>query len=146
MHKPATLILSFAALIGAAPATCFAARTLHWVERATHEHVVDIAPAGDSLGDLLTFVNPLYDAANDKQVGDSNGYCVRTEVGKSWQCTWTTHLQQGELAVSGTYADEGDSTFIIVGGSGAFAGARGSLKVHARDAGHTTYDFTANLL
>jgi len=145
MHKPAIHVLALVALIGAAPATCLAARTLHWVERATNEHTVDIAPAGDSLGDLLAFVNPLYDAANDKQIGDSNGYCVRTEVGKSWQCAWTTHLEHGQLAVSGTFTDEGDSNFIIVGGSGAFAGARGSLKVHARDATHTSYDFTATL-
>ena len=146
MNRQTIFSLAILPLIAAAPATAFAARTLHWVERASNEHAVDIAPAGDSFGDLLVFANPLFDAANQKAAGESNGYCVRTEPGKSWQCSWTMRLENGQLAVSGTYADVGDSEFIISGGTGAYAGTRGSLKLHARDADHSAYDFIVTLL
>jgi allene oxide cyclase len=123
-----------------------AAETLRLVERASNEHVIDVAPVGDSLGDQLVFVNPMFDAANQKEVGTSNGFCVRTVVGKTWHCNWMIHLARGQLAVSGTYPDEGDCEFAVVGGIGRYAGARGVIKVHARDAEHTSYDFTVTLL
>ena len=147
MLTRSALALITATLVGAAvPGSSFASTTLKWVERATNEHEVDIAPAGDSFGDLLVFVNPMFDAANAKQVGESNGSCVRTDPGKSWHCAWTMTLAKGQLEISGVYPDKGDMEFAITGGSGEYAGARGTLKVHARDASHSSYDFTATLL
>ena len=130
---------------GRASLAAHAGETLHLVERATGEQVVDLGAKGDSPGDLLVFSNPLYDAANAKATGSSNGYCVRTVVGKTWQCSWTMQVEGGQLAVAGTDPDHGDADFAIVGGTGRYAGARGSLKVHARDAGNTAYDFTVSL-
>jgi hypothetical protein len=66
-------------------------------------------------------------------------------VGRTWHCNWMIHLAHGQLAVTGTYPDEGDCEFAVVGGTGRYAGARGVVKVHARDAGHTSYDFTVTL-
>ena len=108
--------------------------------------MLDLGAHGDSLGDLLVFANPLYDAANAKALGTSNGSCVRTVVGKRWQCAWTMTLATGQLQIGGEYPDEGDADFAITGGTGRYAGARGTLHVHARDAGHTSYDFIVSLL
>jgi hypothetical protein len=138
---PVVFILA-GALLGT---TAHAAGQLRYVERAVNEKVVDLGAKGDSIGDLLVFLNPLYDADNRNAVGTSHGYCVRIDVGVSWECTWTMKLAAGTLAVHGTYPDEGDSDFAITGGTGRYAGARGALHVHARDTAHTSYDFTIDL-
>ncbi len=140
----APILLAVAACIAAPIAR--AAQPIRLVERATNEHVIDLGAQGDSLGDALVFANPLYDASNSKSLGTSNGSCARTVVGQRWQCAWTMTLAAGQLQVAGEYPDDGDADFAITGGTGKYAGARGTLRVHARDAGHTSYDFTVSLL
>ena len=127
------------------PWTAWPAEPLRLVERATGEEVVHRGPAADAVGDLLVFANPLYDAGDRRAVGASRGYCVRVEVGRWWECRFTLALAGGTLLVAGSYPDEGDAEFGIEGGTGRYAGARGTLKVHARDAQHSSYDFTVGL-
>ena len=59
------------------------------VERAATDTVTDTGDKGDTVGDILTFANEVYDEANAKLVGHDNGWCVRTVVGKAWECFWT---------------------------------------------------------
>jgi len=42
--------------------------------------------------------------------------------------------------------DAGDSLFAVTGGTGKYAGAKGSMLLHARDAQSSSYDFTYDLL
>jgi allene oxide cyclase len=123
-----------------------AAERLAVVERAMTDTTVDLGPKGDSVGDLLTFANPIYDAANKTQLGTDQGYCVRVVVGKSWECFWTLILAGGEITVEGPFYDSGDSTLVVTGGTGKYAGAKGAMKLHARDAKATAYDFIYELL
>ena len=116
------------------------------VERPVGETTIDLGAKGDSPGDLLVFANKIYDTANKTQVGTDQGYCVRTIVGKSWECNWTLTLKAGQITVEGPFMDEGDSVFAITGGTGKYAGAKGSMKLHPRDAKSTSYDFTYELL
>ena len=111
------------------------------VEHAITDTVVDTGPAGDSLGDVLAFGNPIYDARNVIKVGSDNGSCIRTKVGAAWECSWTTLLKGGSIVVEGPYYDAADSTLAITGGTGAWATARGSMVLHARDAAGSAYDF-----
>jgi len=115
------------------------------VERAMTDTTIDLGEKGDSLGDLLTFANPVFDAANKVQLGADQGYCVRVMVGKSWECFWTLILKDGQITVEGPFYDEGDSVMIVTGGTGKYVGAKGSLKLHARDAKSTSYDFVYDL-
>ncbi len=89
----------------------------------------------------MTFANPVFDAANKHQIGTDQGYCVRTEVGKSWECFWTLTLADGQLTVEGPFFDKGDSVLAITGGTGKYAAARGQMKLHARDEKGSEYDF-----
>jgi hypothetical protein len=116
------------------------------VERPVGETTVDLGAKGDSVGDLLVFANKVYDAANKTQVGSDQGYCVRTVVGKSWECFWTLTLKAGQITIEGPFLDEGDSLMSVTGGTGKYAGAKGSMKLHPRDATPTGYDFTYDLL
>src|SRR6202790_103555 len=124
----------------------FAAEQIKVVERPIGETTVDLGPKGDSIGDLLVFANGVFDSANKTQVGTDQGYCVRTIVGKSWECNWTLTLKAGQITVEGPFMDEGDSVFAITGGTGREAGATGRLKLHPREAKSPSYDFTCELL
>ena len=123
-----------------------AAEQIKVVERPVGETTVDLGAKGDSIGDLLVFANAVFNAANKAQLGTDQGYCVRTVVGKSWECNWTLTLRAGQITVEGPFMDEGDSLFAVTGGTGKYAGARGSMKLHPRDAKSSSYDFTYDLL
>jgi allene oxide cyclase len=137
-------IAALAAALLALPA--FAAEQIKVVERPIGETTVDLGSKGDSIGDMLVFANGIFDSANKAQLGSDQGYCVRTIVGKSWECFWTMNLKAGQITVEGPFMDEGDSLFTVTGGTGKYAGAKGSMKLHPRDAKSTSYDFTYDLL
>ena len=137
-------IAALAAALLALPA--FAAEQIKVVERPVGETTLDLGAKGDSVGDMLVFANGVFDTANKTQVGSDQGYCVRTIVGKSWECFWTLTLKSGQITVEGPFMDEGDSLFTVTGGTGKYAGAKGSMKLHPRDAKSSSYDFTYDLL
>jgi allene oxide cyclase len=111
------------------------------IEHATTDTVTNTGKKGDSVGDILTFANAVYNGANTQKVGTDNGECVRTAVGKAWECWWTTFLAGGQLTVEGPFDDAGDTNLAITGGTGKYARARGWMKLHARNAQGTEYDF-----
>ena len=135
---------AFAAVFSLTPA--LGAEQLKVVERPVGETTVDLTAKGDSVGDMLVFANGIFDAANKTQIGSDQGYCVRTVVGKSWECFWTLTLKTGQITIEGPFMDEGDSLMAVTGGTGKYAGAKGSMKLHPRDATPTGYDFTYDLL
>ncbi|MDB6013198.1 MAG: uncharacterized protein JWL65_5448 [Gammaproteobacteria bacterium] len=126
--------------------TAVAAEKIQVVERALTDTTIDLGAKGDSVGDLLTFANPIYDAANKTKLGSDQGYCVRVIVGKSWECFWTLLLADGEITVEGPFYDSGDSVMVVTGGTGKYVGAKGAMKLHSRDAKSTSYDFIYELL
>ncbi len=119
---------------------------LDLVEHATTDAVVDTGAAGDSAGDILTFANEIFDAQDAKKVGSDNGWCVRVVPGKSWECFWTLSLADGQITVEGPFLDAGDSVLAVTGGTGKYAGVRGEMALHARDAKGSAYDFKYTLM
>ena len=79
-------ILASAFFVGASTPGV-AADSFTLVERATSDAVTDTGAKDDSVGDILTFANEIYDKANKKVVGGDTGYCFRTAVGKSFAVT-----------------------------------------------------------
>ena len=126
--------------------SALAGEKIQLVERALTDATLDLGAKGDSVGDIMTWANPVFDAANKVQVGTDQGFCIRVLVGKSWECTWTTTLKDGQITVGGPFKDEGDSLVSVTGGTGKYAGAKGQLKVHPRDAKASSYDFLFELL
>ena len=118
-------------------------KTIRVVERATTDTSVDLGETGDSIGDLLAFGNELFDHRNQRKVGTDQGSCVRTVVGKAYECSWTNSLAKGQITVQGPFLDSGDSVMAITGGTGAYRNARGTMALHARSA--TEFDFTFHL-
>ena len=117
------------------------AGTVNLIEHAETDTTTDTGKVGDSVGDILTFANKVFDDKNGKQVGADNGFCLRTLAGEAYECNWTTFLADGQITSEGPFYDAKDSVLTVTGGTGAYEGMHGQLKLHARDAKGSEYDF-----
>jgi allene oxide cyclase len=136
----ALLIAVFGASAGRQSAT-----TVHVIEHAISDATTtDAGKKGDSAGDILTFANPVFDQADKQKVGSDQGWCIRTVVGKAYECFWTTFLAKGQITVEGPFYDASSSVLAITGGTGAYAGARGTMDLKSRAKG-TKFDFVFHL-
>src|SRR5205807_9342091 len=83
------IVVGGTTLTSASPGT----RTVHVIEHALTDTVIDTGASGDTTGDLLTFHNPVYDASNSHKVGHDRGDCIRVSPPQgTWECRWTTYL------------------------------------------------------
>lgn len=88
--------------------------------------VTDTGEPGDSVGDILTFDQPLLDE-DMNIIGNNSGTCIRTRVAHSFQCEWTLNFHNGSIQVGGREFDQGKSTLSIIGGTGDYAGISGEM-------------------
>ncbi len=95
--------------------------------RVNTAQYIDTGEPGDSVGDILTFDQPLLDK-DMKEIGNNSGTCVRSRIGHSFQCQWTLTLENGTIQVSGRELDQGSSNLSIVGGSGKYSGISGEME------------------
>ena len=77
------------------------------IEHAITDAEIPTGGGKDVKGNILTFNNPVYNAANTKQVGHDEGFCTRISVAEQavWECLWTTFLKGGQITVQGPYYD-----------------------------------------
>ena len=111
------------------------ATTISVVEHATTDTTTDTGAANDSVGDILTFANNVFNASDTAKVGTDNGYCLRTVKGAAYECNWTTSLSGGQITVEGPFFDAKSSTLAITGGTGRYRGARGTMGLKSRAGG-----------
>lgn len=104
-------------------------RTISLIEHPNTDKVTDLGEPGDSVGDLLTFANPIFDSKDQKQVAHDQGYCIRVDAGVSWECTWTNFLKGGQIVVQGPFFDAKPSNLAITGGTGKYAKVRGWMHL-----------------
>ncbi len=118
--------------------------TITVIEHATTDATTDTGAPNDSAGDVLTFANDVFDAADATKVGTDNGYCIRTVAGTAYECNWTTFLPKGQITVEGPFYDAKDSTLAITGGTGRYRHVRGTMDLQSREGG-TKYAFVFHL-
>ncbi len=126
-------------------------KKVHVIEHAITDTEQDFNKGTMSLGDILAFHNPVFNANDTNQVGMDNGQCTRTvATGKTeWECFWTTFLDQGQITVEGPFFDDGtDTTLTITGGTGKYVHESGSMLLHLRNPGAqvSEYDFIFSLV
>ena len=88
---------------------------------------VDNGEPGDSVGDVLTFDQPLLNE-DMQEIGNNSGTCIRSRVGHSFQCQWTLTLEYGSIQVAGREYDLGTSILSIIGGTGKYSGISGEME------------------
>lgn len=126
----APLLAGAAALGSAAPTAAACSRLdLTFTERPLSGVITDVGfPERDSVADLMTWSNAVYDAENAALAGRDNGWCIRTVVGRAWECTWTLALADGQIMAAGTVLDDADFDLAVIGGTGAYLGAVGEMR------------------
>jgi allene oxide cyclase len=122
-----------------------AGTTVHVIEHAVTDTEIPTGGGKDVKGNILTFNNPIFNAANAKQVGHDEGFCTRLAPKQGiWECLWTTFLAGGQITVQGPFYDTRNSVLSITGGTGAYRNARGQMKLVSRNGGKA-YDFIFQL-
>jgi len=109
--------------------------TFHLVEKGQAFHYVDVPPTSTpqqqiaSQGDMFVIASNLF-TRSGKRAGKLDAYCVITRGGKvdTTVCTGTFRLAGGQLDAIVTMRGEQNVTRIgIIGGTGVYEGARGSI-------------------
>ncbi len=122
-----------------------AGATVHVVEHAITDTEIPTGGGKDVKGNILTFNNPVFDAADKKHVGHDEGFCTRIAPKQGiWECLWTTFLSRGQITVQGPFYDTRNSVLSITGGTGAYRTARGEMVLNSRNGGKE-YDFIFKL-
>ncbi|KAL8138037.1 hypothetical protein V2J09_004038, partial [Rumex salicifolius] len=92
-------------------------------------------PAVNSLGDLVPFTNKLYSGDLRKRLGITAGICVLIQHlpqnnGDRYEAIFSFYFgDYGHISVQGPYLTYGESNLSVTGGSGAFEGAHGQVKL-----------------
>ena len=126
------VVIATVAVTGAGGVTASAGeRTLTFVLKASGDHKVDNPPKGFSSGDLFVGGDTVYDATGKQRVGRGVGFCLLADAKRfRGQCTDTLVLADGQITLQGAASFAGkQSERAITGGTGAYAGARGTATV-----------------
>jgi allene oxide cyclase len=155
-HLPRAVAISAAAALATAaivvtsssakPARAHAsATTVRVVEHAITDTEIPTGGGKDVKGNILTFNNPVFDAADKKQVGHDEGFCTRIAPKQGiWECLWTTFLKGGQITVQGPFYDTHNSVLSVTGGTGAYKSNRGQMVLKSLNGGKE-YDFIFQL-
>ncbi len=141
----ASVVLVIVVTASAGRGAHHAGHTIAVVEHATTDAVTN-GTAGDDAGNILTFANDVFNAADTQEVGSDQGSCLRVVVGKSWECNWTTFLPKGQITVEGPFYDAGDSVLAVTGGTGRYRNVRGEMELKYHNPAGTKFDFVFHLI
>jgi hypothetical protein len=140
---PLALALLTAAVVTATASGTPSRRSsvLHFYENAGQRVFIDNAPKGrnPSVGDVFIYTNPVF-TRHGGRVGSDHRVC--TVVGPLvFACGGTLQLPNGQLMLQSLGTAAAGTSQAVVGGTGAFAGARGVLTTHSTGT-RTTIDIT----
>jgi hypothetical protein len=132
--------LAVPVLVGSAGAQAPTTLELVQIDREVRTGFVDAPPKRrESAGDVFTVRGPVRDAQG-RRAATVQG--VFTQTGpRSAHGGGTVTLPAGRIAFQGVLGLGGDDTLAIVGGTGAYSGAGGSVRIVQRQ-GRTTFTFT----
>jgi hypothetical protein len=139
------LVVASADPAGAAGPTTISVREGH---QGAIFKTVDVAPKGKnpsdvSLGDEIVFTVPL--VAGGKKIGRENGVCVLVAKKHAEDLCTSTYAfpHQGTLATSMIFKPAKKTNYgAIVGGTGVYAGARGTFTISNETEGGDKATFT----
>jgi len=110
---------------------------LRFYERPGKTTSVDKVPRG-KMGDVFLYSNPIFDRQGTR-VGTDHGVCTMLSSRQS-QCNATLTLPKGQIVTLGLHGPETQEKYeaAVIGGTGAYAAARGTLVTRPlKDGGWT---------
>jgi hypothetical protein len=108
---------------------------LRFYERPGEKTIVDNAPKG-KMGDVFLYSNPIFDRQGTR-VGIEHGVCTMLN-GRQSQCNATLTLPKGQIVTLGVHGAQPAYEAAVIGGTGAYAAARGTLVTRPiKDGGWT---------
>jgi hypothetical protein len=110
--------------------------------RPADQKTIDLAPRGESVGDRMLSSETL--RRHSVPVGREEGECVLLDpTYEGAQCTFTIMFRDGVLIAQGASVSKRipgigstDQRFAILGGTGPYTGASGSVDVQSTRRGH----------
>lgn len=105
--------------------------TLHLTEKQTFQHYLDKGAKGESAGDVRTFGGTVFQSG--RRVGHDQIRCVVAAT-----CDAQVWIDGGSLISKGFVAKGPNFTARITGGTGRYAGARGTVTVAGGPVTHYT--------
>jgi hypothetical protein len=121
----------------ATPVVTAETETFTLVEHALNVTVVDVGDPGASAGDITVWgPDPLFDEANETDTGAiTQGSCFALNADYDNHCYETVLFPDGStIAIQGVQlGNGGPSVTTIVGGSGRYLGATGTVTVTATE-------------
>ena len=129
--KHAILIGTLVALVAAAIAVTAQGKNASTLAYTTKQHAfaqIDTGKKGFSIGDAFIFSEQLLQ--NGKQVGYDHVVCTHAAdwPSSAESCAGTAVLTNGTLQLGGL-SKRGPFTLAVLGGTGSYAGSRGTAKV-----------------
>jgi hypothetical protein len=122
------LVLPTAAAASGSHASVHASQTIKFA-MAFHDVEIDVGKKGSSVGDERIFADALLDAKGRK-VGHDAGVCTFTTLAPpEAACYITFFLPKGEIATQFLNTPPRRKVAPIVGGTGAYRGARGEAVI-----------------
>jgi hypothetical protein len=131
----ATLLSGIAAASSAASA---GVASLRFYERPGPTSFINNAPKGKKAGrgDIVIYANPVFDRRGT-QVGTDHGVCTVLNDQQS-QCDSTLVLPKGQIVTHGIQGARGSFEMAVIGGTGFYSGAHGSMTTRPiKDGGST---------
>jgi hypothetical protein len=110
---------------------------LRFYERPGKTTTVDKVPRG-KMGDVYLYSNPVFDRQGTR-VGTDHGVCTMLSSRQS-QCNAALTLPKGQIVTIGLHGPEPEEKYeaAVIGGTGAYAAARGTLVTRPlKDGGWT---------
>ena len=131
----------FASASGAKPARAHVhahpgAATVHVVEHAITDNEIPTGGGKDVKGNILTFDNPVFDAAEHRSASATTRASARGSRQAGDLGVPVDDVRQGgQITVEGPYYDTHNSVLSITGGTGAYRNARGEMVLKSRNGG-----------
>ncbi len=138
-----TIVLPTAAAASRSNASVSESQTIKFAV-AYHDVQLDLGKKGPSLGDERIFADSLLDAKGRK-VGHDAGVCTFTSLAPpEATCSITFFLSAGQIATQFLNAPPPRKVAAIVGGTGAYRGARGEAVIveGPKQTGTVTFQLT----
>jgi hypothetical protein len=121
-----------------------ASQTLRLENQLTTQTNLRISPA-TSLGAQLVFTGMIYEPSGTAAIGRDQASCTRTAPGNGqvFECLMTFILPKGQIYAEAASSHSGPATGVVTGGTGSYAGMRGTFQFTAT--GNARVDLTFTL-